>query len=54
MVRAVISDVGFLGATKAELLHRIVERFAAEGIEIPFPQRDLWVRNAEALSQKPG
>ncbi len=52
MVRAVISDVSFIGATRAELLHRIVERFAEEGIEIPYPQRDLWLRNAEALQKK--
>ncbi len=51
IVRAVISDVNFLGSTKAELLHRIVERFAAEGVEIPFPQRDLWLRNAAVPDQ---
>jgi len=53
MVRAVISDVMFLGGTRSELLHQIVARLTEEGIEIPFPQRDLWVRNAEALSPAP-
>jgi small-conductance mechanosensitive channel len=53
IVRAVISDVNFLGSTRAELLHQIVERFAREGIEIPFPQRDVWVRSAGAAPTEP-
>jgi small-conductance mechanosensitive channel len=53
MVRAVISDVMFLIGTRSDLLHRIVERLAEEGIEIPFPQRNLWVRNADALPLSP-
>jgi small-conductance mechanosensitive channel len=49
VIRAVISDVNLLGGTRSEFLHRIIERFAEEGIEIPYPQRDLWLRNADAL-----
>ncbi|MEF3192565.1 MAG: mechanosensitive ion channel, partial [Campylobacterales bacterium] len=37
---------------KGEFMHILWEKFKQHGIEVPFPQQDLWIRNPEALIGK--
>lgn len=45
-IRAILSDVNFKSSVQTEMLHQIYQRFATEGIELPFPQREIWLHDA--------
>lgn len=49
-LRFFVAEINQRNLVRTELMMRIAEVFAANDIEIAFPQQDLWLRNAPALT----
>jgi small-conductance mechanosensitive channel len=50
-IRAILHDVNYMNVVKSEINHQIAERFVQEGIEIPFAQRDIYIKNIDELKK---
>lgn len=50
-LRVMIRDINWMLAVKSELNHQIFARLTEEGVEMPFPQRDLRVRDIGAFAE---
>ncbi len=53
-IRGVLRDVNWILNVRSDILRTVYDRFRAEGVEIPFRQQDVHLRNAEELGEAIG
>ncbi|MFT4730550.1 MAG: potassium efflux system protein, partial [Granulosicoccus sp.] len=49
-IRAILKDVNYVMSVRSELNFQICEKFAQEGIEMPFAQRDIHLKDIDKLA----
>jgi len=52
-IRAILRDVNWMMDVHSQMNHDIAKRFAEAGIEIPFPQQEIWIRREAAPTGQP-